>query len=297
MPLRETCPRDFTTIPEGYPKLAALISKDQDWAIFRKFKELNARNLLGLQSEVVDLEAQLQALDDDLGRTRDGASASWKAFCSEPVRAELALRIRKTLSEYNSALLQYGELLKLSAPSSDTTTLFRMWLRRESDGKQSPSSDDDLFLYHQLPQADFKYMKTGVSDSDAVDLASLSRKADSWLASRVQRNVFISSLFMRDLIKYRYNGDDYCVSYFSTPKVNKMVTAIACLVITILAVGAMVSLYYMPDPNARLALVCLFVLLCAGILAICGASKSEVIMGTVGFAAVLVVFISSTPQA
>lgn len=45
---------------EGYPKLAALQGLYPELAIYRCFSEANARNLLYLQAEIVDLEDLLK---------------------------------------------------------------------------------------------------------------------------------------------------------------------------------------------------------------------------------------------
>ena len=48
---------------EGYPSFAQSIATDSDAAIYRKYAHLSARNLLYLQSELNELEAQIQQLD------------------------------------------------------------------------------------------------------------------------------------------------------------------------------------------------------------------------------------------
>ena len=45
--------------PEGYPRLASLMSDEQDVAIFRRFDELNLLSLLALQADIIDLEKDL----------------------------------------------------------------------------------------------------------------------------------------------------------------------------------------------------------------------------------------------
>ena len=50
---------------EGYPSFAQFIATDSDAAIYRKYGHLSARNLLYLQSELHELEAQLQQLDTE----------------------------------------------------------------------------------------------------------------------------------------------------------------------------------------------------------------------------------------
>lgn len=49
----------------GYYRLAELMSRSQDTAIFRRFRLMNLMNLLGLQAELVDLQRQLKDLYTD----------------------------------------------------------------------------------------------------------------------------------------------------------------------------------------------------------------------------------------
>jgi hypothetical protein len=93
---------DIKNIPPGYPTVAGLISKDDDFAIFRKFRYLNARNLLYLQAELIDLENELETLDRGLDTEQHREKLKdWKAFAADDARLELAVRIRKTLQEYS----------------------------------------------------------------------------------------------------------------------------------------------------------------------------------------------------
>lgn len=47
----------------GYPSFAQFIATDSDAAIHREYAHLSARNLLYLQSELNELEAQIRQLD------------------------------------------------------------------------------------------------------------------------------------------------------------------------------------------------------------------------------------------
>ena len=49
---------------EGYPTFAEFIAKDKDAAIYRRFENLRARNLLYLQDELHELERKLEELDE-----------------------------------------------------------------------------------------------------------------------------------------------------------------------------------------------------------------------------------------
>jgi hypothetical protein len=92
----------FDRIPNGYPKLAALQAKEQEYMIVRRFRCLNARNLLLFQGELSVLELQLEALDAHL---RDGNASdvlrSWPTFAADSKRRNLVMRTRKLLREYS----------------------------------------------------------------------------------------------------------------------------------------------------------------------------------------------------
>jgi hypothetical protein len=100
------------TLPEGYPKLAALQGIYPQLGIYRRFATLNARNLLYLQAELVILESDLNKF-------------TLKDYVSEDLTAKLyhknwhrlnkrkdgvlnsqyytMLRVREKLKEYSKA--------------------------------------------------------------------------------------------------------------------------------------------------------------------------------------------------
>lgn len=100
---------------KGYPSLAAFIASDSyhATAIFRRFHRLSARNLLQLQSDLMKLEAEQDALDaEDLQASthyKDGAR-DWQVLQNragetnnlrEKERLHVALEIRSKLREYS----------------------------------------------------------------------------------------------------------------------------------------------------------------------------------------------------
>jgi hypothetical protein len=69
----------------GYGLVSEFISSDADLNIFRRFLALNARNILYLQSELMELEARLEQLDEEANdRTRGNdvwaQPRSWRAI-------------------------------------------------------------------------------------------------------------------------------------------------------------------------------------------------------------------------
>lgn len=105
---------------KGYPSLAAFIASDRDksTAIYRRFDRLSARNLLYLQSELVELEAKQDAYDaEDRGLTTQEkvSTRNWELFkeraqeagnIRERKRMELVINIRERIKEYS----QFGDL-------------------------------------------------------------------------------------------------------------------------------------------------------------------------------------------
>jgi hypothetical protein len=104
---------------KGFPSLAAFIASDKGKTthIYRRFNRLAARNLLHLQSELAELEAKQDALDnDDLrGSTEQKQSvrnfeilrdrASHPENVREVERLRVIEDIRKKLKEYRKAHL------------------------------------------------------------------------------------------------------------------------------------------------------------------------------------------------
>jgi len=96
----------------GYTKLASLMGRSPEVAIFRRFGTLNARNLLYLQAELIDLEDRLEEatrLDEEasnLGRQRydrDWLSLNESVTTPDgnPQQWNLVLKIREKLKEYS----------------------------------------------------------------------------------------------------------------------------------------------------------------------------------------------------
>ena len=95
---------------EGYPTFAAFIAKDKDAAIYRRFENLSARNLLYLQSELHDLERQLEKIDLEDAKNIDNelaqrAARQWTYYekdSNEQARRRRNLQrtIKKKIKEY-----------------------------------------------------------------------------------------------------------------------------------------------------------------------------------------------------
>ncbi|KAJ4294547.1 hypothetical protein N0V90_008238 [Kalmusia sp. IMI 367209] len=110
----------------GYPKFAGQIELRPEFAIFRRFGALNAENLLYLQAELVLLERSLgeqQKADSESSHQRKSKYAlNWYQLSNseehgDTKQLDLVLKIRKTLKEYNDALIQQAQILAYPKPS------------------------------------------------------------------------------------------------------------------------------------------------------------------------------------
>ncbi len=137
--------RNFPTPkPAGYAQWASWIASDTDNEpfVFRKFDELGALNILYLQSEMLNIEAQLRQLDQEDVRQPDiesiNATRHWEVLVAQCVpselsdpesaiteskacirarkRMELILKLRTKIKEYRKAAfsLQGYERLNLT---------------------------------------------------------------------------------------------------------------------------------------------------------------------------------------
>lgn len=91
--------------PDGYPSLAAFMASDPDRTalMFKRFDRLTARTLLYLESELAELQAQLDAFDEaDRGSP---CARNWTTYKEKwqfyPQRAKLLENIQKTIMEYS----------------------------------------------------------------------------------------------------------------------------------------------------------------------------------------------------
>lgn len=175
----------------GYPSLSDFIASDRDRTtlIFKRFDELAARNILYLQSEIADLQAQQRAFDqEDLtsDRPTKQCARNFKSFkdaalqlqnnAKQQARWELMLRIRSSMIEYREALLSEVTLATLPRPSKDVLRAFQ----------------EDFYNQHQPGDEPFPTLgghSAGLYD-DKDDLVALRVQQDSdRLTSFVQRRL------------------------------------------------------------------------------------------------------------
>ena len=96
----------------GYSRLAALMRNRHDLAIFRQFSDLNMKNLLYMQGELVRLEVELEMIASENKNSTDRQKVDFEKSVTTmigPHRAEdghkhwaKVLEIREKLKDYCS---------------------------------------------------------------------------------------------------------------------------------------------------------------------------------------------------
>jgi hypothetical protein len=97
----------------GYPKLARLMSISPETAIFRRFGELSALNILRLQAELHDLEYQLREIREEDVQPKDPVRVGYEndfrlmrdwAEEGDSLQHDLLIAIGKKLEEYSNCI-------------------------------------------------------------------------------------------------------------------------------------------------------------------------------------------------
>ncbi|CAG9982241.1 unnamed protein product [Clonostachys byssicola] len=266
--------------PDGYPSLAAFMASDLDRTalIFKRFDRLTARTLLCLETGMAELQAQLDAFDEEdrgspCARNWTTYKEKWQVY---PQRAKLLEDIQKTIIEYKR-LLSYESVLA-SQPTPDRRMLKAFCLG----------------FYHGPPRAEDSFPILGGKSSslydDIDDLMILRPPVRSDRLSTFLRN-FLGFIFVKKLPKGRPNISG--LGYASESRIETFVLYLSTVLAALLLIGAIIVLYKVPSPDLKLGLVGLFTVLFAGSVGLLtNARVAEIFGATAAYAAVLVVFIS-----
>jgi hypothetical protein len=83
----------------GYSRLAALMRNRHDLAIFRQFSDLNAKNLLYMQGELVRLEVELEMIATENKNSKDTEKNDFEKSITTMIGPHRAEDGQKTLGK------------------------------------------------------------------------------------------------------------------------------------------------------------------------------------------------------
>ncbi|KAF2472379.1 uncharacterized protein BDR25DRAFT_333263 [Lindgomyces ingoldianus] len=265
----------------GYASFAEFIERDPELAIYRRFQHLSARNILYLQSELVEAEKRLAEFDkEDREQKKSNTDVMlctrcWISLRSEATRSDraekretLILKIRLLMKEYHEAILLQSQVMQLENPLSRTWEVFRKWY-----SKSRPLIEDFNGM-QAMKLADFVALRPALE--------------------RDRLSQFLHKYGGYATFLCKGNGNSASsVHYFSEQHISQIVTFIGVLTSAILLIGAIVSLYVVGRPGVRLGMIAGFTILFALSVALfTNARRAEIFTATAAYAAVLVVFVS-----
>ncbi|CAD0086717.1 unnamed protein product, partial [Aureobasidium vineae] len=130
----------------GYPGLAKIMGAGTGMSIQLRFADLNARDLLVYQAEILQLEQQLEVHDQKVpwARTNILKPFGERRTAVEKEQWKVQMKLRSKLKDYNEALLRQANLQKLEKPNHYDLNILRCWLEHEKGGNNFLNSLEDL---------------------------------------------------------------------------------------------------------------------------------------------------------
>lgn len=295
--------------PKFYHRLARIMSKEKNLAIFRRFDEINMMQLMALQAEIVELQFRFEAKcrkDDDNDLTyskcfhdlriaglskvnyelkpQTSAEGDYGQGSSASVHSQYSLLqdLRAKLDQYNHLLLQHTQLSKLESPETSQLENLQGWLR-DPKGGQNFLQGAEAFTWDVKETAAY------------VTLASAYQEADIFtkFTTKVLGLIFHRLIGQKTRTGTVVDEESGLVSY-SDSGMSRASSIVSLMVSSVVPVLTIFALNSVKTTNVRIGLTMLFTAAFAGLLAIfSNAKRVEIFSATAAFAAIEVVFIGS----
>ncbi|RPA71536.1 hypothetical protein BJ508DRAFT_315526 [Ascobolus immersus RN42] len=248
--------------------LAAVISSDTKLAIFKNFEVLLAECLLYLQDRLSELEEEVWVMNETEAQMKgmnDGYFSEERAKAMKEV-ADVSKQYFKTLRTYQRVMLS-------RQPHHRDLKAFNHYRRIAHSHAQKYEPEEVIAL---VPRPDDVFEKLAAYDSPVM--------------------LFGRSYFKHDVLRIPRNPKkikkprDWTSTNSRSAKFARFFISFLAPLMTLVPI---VALYYIQgDTNRLIGLIC-FTLAFSALLGISEASNSEVLAGSTGYAAVLVVFVGT----
>ncbi|KAF2098812.1 hypothetical protein NA57DRAFT_76050 [Rhizodiscina lignyota] len=273
---------------EGYYALAKFLDEEAWAPILRRFGVLNTQNLLYMQAELFHLERELQsiALEDAQAASSDPRHdfrysvldlRNSAATVDNPQWNKI-LEIREKLEKYNDAVIRYHKIRAMS-------------------GAQKLDIKNTQHILNIVKHKKFFLKNTDIeawAGQNKHDLIALSDNQPDQFTSWV-RGPFLS--WLHNVVAYRFIKEDPNseLTMYADTTIFLVVNLLRCTLATLFPAATTIALYVVKSIAVRLVLVFLFTALFTLVISCLTMAKTvELFMATATFAAVQVVFISTT---
>ncbi|KAM6513640.1 hypothetical protein FALCPG4_016022 [Fusarium falciforme] len=268
----------------NYHRLAGLMEKGKDLAIFRRFDELNIMNLLSMQAEILHLESQYNRQCDQDSRSNDHSEAEYSTYFrslhqsrdSGGEQAGLLDALQTKLSAY---MLQ---LSKAESPGKSQLAELRGWLRDSKGGKNFL---DGVEAEIWTDNDEFKYITIGPPFPENDAFTSLLRG--------VLLDVFHFLCGERFKVGRVIDEESGLVRY-NDSHINKASSMIVVILSSVIPVLTIFALNAITVTEGRIGMIVVFTGMFAAVLAIfSSARRAEIFAATATFAAIEVVYVGT----
>lgn len=256
-----------------------MMGRSENFAIFRRFNDMNMLNLMALQAEISDLRDRLYTqceIDDAKGKDYSTSMLhlleSRKDSPENRKQYDLVIKIRWKMRQYNKLLLQVSELSKLEQPRGSYISAFREWLG-DSKGGMSKGLFKNIEAWLWLE----KDIRGENVEHDYVALAAPKVERDPF--TRVVIYPLVRSyhaLWGSKRLDKRFVVDEESqyVEY-SEEKMEKVGLVMSTVIASILPVVAVLGLFFVKDLLKRIYIMIGITAGFAGLLAIMSNGKGK----------------------
>ncbi|KIW87554.1 uncharacterized protein Z519_11878 [Cladophialophora bantiana CBS 173.52] len=285
----------------GYNALAGYIGTYPTLAVFRKFLILNARNLLCMQGEIVNLEHGLRVTIEKDRNAEKSVRNEFECDISalkgphekprDGFQWQRTLELRRLLRDYNEALLQFAALCRLApANKADWSTLRELTEKADDSG-------EPFLVAHEFETWEEEHFRdlTSLAGHHA-DRDALSRFIDKMVRSVYHRYVghkFHDPLSVVEA--WGAAGKRRPVIYYPDGYISTTLDSLSTILASVLPTIAAFGIYLIKDPMTRMGAIVGCTLLFSTVLSLIARPKrAECFAASAAFAAVLVVFVGNS---
>ncbi|KAF1849761.1 uncharacterized protein K460DRAFT_399873 [Cucurbitaria berberidis CBS 394.84] len=280
---------ELGVLRDGYPALADWIARDPDneTFVFRKFDRLAARNILHLQAQLTALEREIEQLD-------------------ETARHSPESNVRQSLRRYETLINRANDAANPGSPESRLITKLKELKELLKDYHEAicrQSQINGMNRPRERPLSAFREFVDGSAfkDEDGSPMPIISGRAKAFLnnpddlvaLTKPEEDDYLSR-FLQDhwLFRKRRTADPLDrTTIYKNAYIVRTVAAFDLVLAAVLLIGAIIHLYFVTDPKAKLGLVAMYTILFASSMLLCtNARRAEIFAATATYAAVLVVF-------
>ncbi|KAF5547725.1 hypothetical protein FMEXI_5051 [Fusarium mexicanum] len=156
---------------QKYGRLANIMSQDKNFAIFRRFDDINLAVLLALQAELVDLQYQFHAQSQKDNSGQD--------------QRDLLIKLRPMLTEYNNLIVQLSEVSQLQIPRKSQLETLRDWLTDPKGGANFLAKTGTPELYTWKPKDPSQYVSLHKTAEDSDPFTNFVKEVLTFIFHRL----------------------------------------------------------------------------------------------------------------